>query len=324
MGDRRTTDGDEPPDESAPTDQLGDEHAGGSGAETESDGGEPAEELPYPEAQGNRTPTPEPVSNLPPDSGAGGAPEDREMPLAEHVEEMIKRLAVIIVIMAGVSAIAFPFADRLINFLWYSFLPGTATNCPPPIGSPNDVGQACPRLYHPLSLMLARLKVASLAGFIVALPAAVYQSYLFMRPGLYYHERRYYLASVPTSLVLAGVGIFFAYFLVLPVIFTYFLGYSQGVVNIAFSLSQTFDLILLMLGMFAVVFQIPLLVMLAIMMGVTTRDWLASRRLYFWAGFAGIAFLFSPDPTGMAPFIVALTMILLFEGTLLLLRWTRR
>jgi sec-independent protein translocase protein TatC len=60
------------------------------------------------------------------------------------------------------------------------------------------------------------------------------------------------------------------------------------------------------------------------MMGVTTRYWLENRRLYFWMGFAGVAFIFSPDPTGMAPFIVALTMVLLFEGTLLLLRWTGR
>jgi sec-independent protein translocase protein TatC len=61
---------------------------------------------------------------------------------------------------------------------------------------------------------------------------------------------------------------------------------------------------------------------LAIMMGVTTRRWLETRRLYFWGGFLTIAFFFSPDPTGMAPIIVGLTMVILFEGTLALLRWT--
>jgi sec-independent protein translocase protein TatC len=277
------------------------------------------------------------------------------MPLTDHIEEMVKRLAVVIVIMALVSAVVFPIADRLINFLWYSFLPGqpsecvrqavaaagnftngttgtvnttavnaTVANASAANASAGSGAGACPRLYHPLALVLARLKVASLGGFIVALPVFVYQTYLFMRPGLYPHERRYYLASVPTSLVLAAIGVAFAYLLVLPIIFTYFLGYSQPVAAVAFGLTETFDLILLMLGMFAAIFQIPLFVMLAIMMGVTTRRWLESRRLYFWFGFAGVAFLFSPDPTGMAPFIVALTMIVLFEGTLLLLRWTGR
>jgi len=272
---------------------------------------------------GDPSPDPEPVG-----SGYEGAPDDQEMPLTEHIEEMVRRLAYVLGVMALVSAVAFPLADQLINFLWYSFLPGPPSECiQATVGStptPETTEAACPRLYHPLSLVLARLKVASLVGFVAALPVFVYQTYLFMRPGLYPNERRYYLASVPTSLILAAVGIAFAYFLILPVIFIYFLGYSQPVAEIAFGLTQTFDLILLMIGLFAVVFQIPLFMMLAIMMGVTSRRWLEDRRLLFWAAFGGIAFIFSPDPTGMAPFIVAATMILLFEGTLLLLRWTGR
>lgn len=263
------------------------------------------------------TPTEEPPSG---DGSFDGAPDDQEMPLSIHIEEMIKRLGAVIVVMAGVSAVVFWFAPDLINWLWYSYLPGNPENC---LGGTAE-GTACPRVYHPLGLVFARLKVASLVGFIVALPVFVYQSYLFMRPGLYPHERRYYLAAVPTSLVLAFVGVGFAYFGVLPFIFEYFLYYSEDVANIAFGLSDTFDLILMMMGLFAAVFQIPLFMMLAIMMGVTTRRWLEEKRLYFWLGFSGVAFLFSPDPTGMAPFLVAITMVILFEATLLLLRWTGR
>jgi len=251
------------------------------------------------------------------------------MPLTEHIEEMLRRLFVVIVIMAGVSVVVFPIADELINFLWYSFLPGDPAECTQQVASATSATaggdtNACPRVYHPLGLVLARLKVASLAGFVIALPVFVYETYLFMRPGLYPNERRYYLASVPTSLVLALVGVAFAYFLVLPLIFTYFLFYSQDVATIAFGLTETFNIILLMMGLFAAIFQIPLFIMLAIMMGVTTRRWLEDRRFLFWLSFGGIAFLFSPDPTGMAPIIVALTMVVLFEGTLALLRWTGR
>ena len=269
-------------------------------------------------------------------TGFEGAPDDEEMPLTEHIEEMISRMLVVIVVMAIVSVLTFPIADRLINTLWYSFLPspdGGISECAAAAAEASATGEggatgggdgACPRVYHPLGLIFARLKVASLAGFIVALPVFVYQTYLFMRPGLYPNERRYYLAAVPTSLLLALVGVAFSYFLILPVIFNYFLFYSQDVATIAFGLADTFDLILLMMGLFAVIFQIPLFIMLAIMMGVTTRAWLAERRLLFWFAFAGVAFLFSPDPTGMAPFFVGATMIALFELTLGLLRWTGR
>ncbi|MDG5777485.1 twin-arginine translocase subunit TatC [Haloarculaceae archaeon H-GB2-1] len=257
----------------------------------------------------------------PPDpEGLPSAPDDQEMPLADHIEEMVQRLLVVLVVLGVASGIVFPFADQLINFLWYEFLPGTFEQCPTRGNS--DI--ACPHLYHPLALMLARFKVSSLVGFIVALPVGVYQTYRFMRPGLYPRERKYYLASVPTSLVLASFGVLFAFFLVLPVLFVFFTGYTQSAANVAFGLGETFNLIVLMIGFFALIFQIPLLVMLAIMMGLTTEQWLTERRLYFWGGFATVAFIFSPDPTGMAPFLVAMTMIGLFEGTLGLLRWTKR
>lgn len=254
----------------------------------------------------------ETVEEDPIDTGLiGSGPEyDQEMPLADHIEEMIKRLAIVIVIAGSVTIVTFPLADQVINFLWYSILPGTEV--------------ARPRVYGPLEFLLTRLKVASLAGLIVALPVFVYQTYRFMRPGLYRNERRYYLAAVPTSLVLAIIGVLFAYFIVLPAIFTYFLAYSEGAGEIAFALARTFDLILILMAYLAIVFQIPLAIMLAIMMGITTRQWLQDKRLYFWGAFLGISFISSPDPTGMAPIIIALTMVGLFEGTLLVLRWVGR
>lgn len=246
--------------------------------------------------------------------GSGSGPvADREMPLTEHIEEMLKRLAVVIAVAGIVSMITFPFAEQIINFLWDSILPAEAAG---------DISR--PRLYGVLELWFTKVKVASLAGLIVALPVLVYESYRFMRPGLYPHERRYYLAAVPTSLVLAIVGVAFAYFLVLPGLFSYFLYYSEGVAEIGFALGRTFNLILIMMAYLAIVFQIPLFILLAMMMGLVTRQWLADRRLIFWGAFLGISFIFSPDPTGMVPILVALTMVGLFEGTLLLTKWTQQ
>ncbi len=240
--------------------------------------------------------------------GITGPDYDREMPLADHIEEMVKRLAIVIVVAGSVSIFILPFAVEIITFLWYSYLPS---------GEP-------PRLYGPLELLLARLKVASLGGLLIALPVAVYQTYRFMRPGLYPNERKYYLASVPISLILGILGVLFAYFVILPAIFTYFYTYSQDAGEIAFALAETFDLMLILMAYLAIIFQIPLFIMLAIMMGLTTREWLQDKRLYFWAAFLGLAFISNPDPTGMAPFLITTTMIALYEGTLLILKWVGR
>ena len=251
-----------------------------------------------------------------PDDGAVGdsfegleSPEsDEEMPLAAHIEEMMRRLAVVFLFGGFATLVVVTESTELINYFWSYHIPDPIANRP--------------RLYGPLELPLTRLKVAGLAGVVVGLPAFVYETYRFMKPGLYENERRYYLAAVPTSLVLGGIGIAFAHFLVLPAIFSYFTTYTSDAATIAFGLAETFNLIVIMLAFMAIVFQIPLFIMLAIMMNLVTRQWLEAKRLLFWGAFLGIAFLFSPDPTGMAPIIVTLTMIVLYEGTLAVLRWT--
>jgi len=245
------------------------------------------------------------------DRDGEGPPDDQEMPLTEHVEEMVWRLGVVVVTAAIVTILGYPFSEGLVLHIWSEVLP--------------TADAPAPHIYGPLEKILTQIKVAGLAGILIALPLIVYQTYRFMRPGLYPHERRYYLAAVPTSLVLAAAGMAFSYFFLLPTLFVYFMYYTEGSVDIvAFGLSKTFTLIVTLTGVLAVVFQIPLFIMLAIMMGVTSRRWLASKRIYFWAAFAGISFLIAPDPTGMAPFFVAGTAIGLFEGTLFLLKWVKR
>ena len=256
------------------------------------------------------------------DGLADGPDTDQEMPLADHIEEMVRRLAVVFLVGGAVALSVFglgevlqyvPSTIDIINFLWNRHIPGA--------GVPGNEALR-PHIYGPLELILTKLKVASLAGVVVGLPVFVYESYLFMRPGLYQNERKYYLASVPTSLILAVIGVAFAHFVVLPSIFAYFTSYTEGTAVIAFGLAETFNLILILMGYMAIVFQIPLFIMLAIMMNLVTRQWLEDKRLIFWGSFLGLAFLVSPDPTGMAPIIIAITMVALFEGTLLLLRWT--
>ncbi|MDR5673384.1 Sec-independent protein secretion pathway component TatC [Halalkaliarchaeum sp. AArc-CO] len=237
-----------------------------------------------------------------------GPESDEEMPLADHIEEMMRRLGVVFLVAGIATLIAYPSADIAINYFWSSHIP--------------DPGVNRPRVYGPLEFILTKLKVAGLAGLVFGLPVFVYETYLFMRPGLYPRERRYYLAAIPTSLVLATIGGLFAHFVVLPAIFAYFTAYTEGTAVIAFGLAETFNLIVVLIGYMAVVFQIPLLIMLAIMMNLVTREWLEDKRLLFWGGFLGLSWLVTPDPTGMAPIIVTLTMIGLYEGTLALLRWT--
>ena len=295
--------------------------AGDDESERRGDGGMPAAADDAAEAAATTGEPPEAVETATDDAsatvdtpddveGIAGPESDEEMPLAAHIEEMMRRLAVVFLVGGLATLVVVTESTELINYFWSYHIPAPLENRP--------------RLYGPLELPLTRLKVAGLAGVVVGLPAFVYETYRFMRPGLFANERRYYLAAVPTSLVLGGIGIAFAHFLVLPAIFSYFTTYTSDAATIAFGLAETFNLIVILLAFMAIVFQIPLFIMLAIMMDLVTRRWLEQKRLIFWGTFLGIAFLFSPDPTGMAPIIVTLTMITLFEGTLAALLWSGR
>ncbi|MDY7080834.1 MAG: twin-arginine translocase subunit TatC, partial [Halobacteria archaeon] len=151
----------------------------------------------------------------------------------------------------------------------------------------------------------------------------VYESFQFMKPGLYPHERRYFLAVVPVSVMLVAAGLAFSYLFALPLLFGYFLSYSQAVATTGLGLVETFDLIIMTSLAFGIVFQIPLLMYLAMKMKVASRRWFESKRVYVWGGIITVATIVtrSLDPTGDAGFLIAATMILLFESTLAYFRF---
>lgn len=233
---------------------------------------------------------------------------DEEMPLSAHVEELVKR-ALVVAAVAGLGMVAvFLVSERAVLHLWYRFL---------------DVE---PHVYKPFGKILTQLKFSALAGLALAIPVLVYETFAFMKPGLYEHEQRYFLAVVPVSVLLVSIGLAFSYLLALPVIFDYFLYYSEDVAQAGLGLSETFDVIVLFALSMGIVFQIPLLMFLAVKMNVASREWFQQKRTLVWGGIITVAALISGslDPTGFAGFVVAATMIVLFELTMALFRFTER
>lgn len=231
---------------------------------------------------------------------------DEEMPLTYHIEELVMRLLVVIVVAVVGMVATFFYSQRLIDIIWYNFV---------------DVE---PYVYAPQNLILTQLRFSAIAGLALAVPVIVYESFQFMKPGLYPNERKYFISVVPVSVALVALGIAFSYFVVLPVLFQYFLFYSEDVATAGLGLSETFNLILMLSFGFGIVFQIPLLMFLAIKMRVASREWFRSKRIIVWGVFITLATLISSsfDPTGVAGLMVAATMIGLYELTLALLRFT--
>lgn len=224
---------------------------------------------------------------------------DEEMPLTAHIEELAKRLIVVVVATTVVMVGAFLVSDRLLDVIWYQFFTEP------------------PRVYQPFAEILTRLRLSAMIGLAVAIPILVYETFEFMKPGLYPNEQRYFLAVVPVSLVLMSFGLAFSFFFALPLLYRYFIFYSQDVAVQGLGLVETFNLIVMVSLAFGIVFQVPLLMTFAVKMEVASRRWFVQYRAYVWGGCITVAALFAGtlDPTGVAGFMVAFTMIMLFEAT---------
>ena len=223
---------------------------------------------------------------------------------ARNRRETGQRFAVVLTVGAIVGALTFAVGEEAIVPVWDLLLPAGTV----------------PQAYTPLALLVARLKVALLVAVVAAFPVGIHQVYRYRsaRRRVASHERRWYLVAVPTSLVLALFGAFLSLSVVLPVLFTYLLTYARPVAVIAFGLTSTFGVVISLVGFFALAFQIPLVVLLAIATGTTTRSWFLDRRLYVWGALGATAFALSPDPTGVAPTMLAVVAIALFESGLVL------
>lgn len=233
---------------------------------------------------------------------------DEEMPITAHIEELVRRVMVVIIASTVVMAVAFVFSESLLSTIWYNFV------------------ETDPHVYRPFGEILTRLKLSAVVGLALATPVLIYETFEFMKPGLYPNERQYFLSVVPVSLILMALGLAFAYFLALPLLFRYFIFYSEDVVTtVGLGLTETFNIILLVALAFGVVFQIPLLMTFGVKMGVTSVRWFETKRVYVWGGCITVAALLagSLDPTGVAGLMVALTMVTLFETTLAGLKLAR-
>jgi len=161
------------------------------------------------------------------------------------------------------------------------------------------------------------LKIALLGSLFLTSPVTFYQVWAFIAPGLYRHERRLFSFSVAGSVLLFAIGGAFAYYIVFPLVFTFFLGFATDQIHALPAVREYLSLFMKLLFAFGLSFEIPIILVLATRLGLTTRSRLAGQRRYVivWA-FVVAAILTPPDIISQV--LLALPMMLLFEIGLLL------
>lgn len=146
----------------------------------------------------------------------------------------------------------------------------------------------------------------------IAVPVFLYQLWEFIAPALYHRERRFIWPLLLSSLLLFYVGVAFAYFVIFPMIFRFLSQTVPQGVLISPDISQYLDFTMKLFFIFGAMFELPVVIMLLIWSGLTTRQKLLSFRSYAIVSSFVIAMLIGP-PDVLSQVLLALPMWFLYE-----------
>lgn len=157
------------------------------------------------------------------------------------------------------------------------------------------------------------LKVLFMAGFLLALPWLIYQAWMFIAPGLYKHEKRFALPLIFFGSALAYAGIAFVQLFVLDKMFLFLQKFAPASVAATPDIASYVEAVLGLYIAFAAAFQVPIVVILLVKVGLVTVKQLADFRGYFIVVAFIVAAVITP-PDVVSQLALAIPMCLLYEA----------
>jgi len=164
------------------------------------------------------------------------------------------------------------------------------------------------------------VKVTALVGFMVALPYVLYQAWAFVAPGLYEHEKKLALPLIVASTVLFFLGVAFCYFFVFGKVFAFIHDFAPKSITPAPDIEAYFSFVITMFLAFGITFEIPIVVIVLVRMGLVSVEQLREARPYVIVGAFVVAAIVTP-PDVLSQFMLAVPMCLLYETGLFLARF---
>ena len=225
--------------------------------------------------------------------------DDQEQPLIAHLLELRSRLLRIVI---GILVVFVPLAYFASDL--FTYLSGPLLAHMPEGNSLIATGVAAP--------FLAPFKLSMLLAVALSLPWTLYQMWMFVAPGLYSQERRLVTPLLISSTGLFYLGMAFAYYVVFPVVFGFFVSVAPVGVAVMTDISAYLDFVLGMFIAFGIAFELPVAIFLVVWAGFVTPRQLASYRAYVVVGAFAVGMLLTP-PDVISQTLLAVPVYLLYE-----------
>jgi sec-independent protein translocase protein TatC len=228
------------------------------------------------------------------------------MSLIEHLEELRKRIIRSIIALTAGVILAFAFKSYLLQILVA------------PLNGRELI------TLSPTESFMTVLKVAGYAGMILASPVIIFQIWAFVAPGLKSKERRViYFASFFTT-VLFLVGIFFAWYMVLPRGLDVLLNYQGDYFNQHLQADQYFSLVSVFLLGFGIIFETPVMILTLARLGIVNTRMLRKNRKYAILVGTILSAALTPGQDMFSMLMMAVPFLLLFEVSVLASRFVQK
>ena len=174
---------------------------------------------------------------------------------------------------------------------------------------PSDSSMIATEVASPF---LTPLKLTFYASLLISMPFLLNQIWRFIAPGMYENEKSLSFLLMLSSLLLFYLGILFTYFLVLPLVFSFFTGSAPDGILIMTDISRYLDFVLSMMFAFSFAFEIPIFIFLLIWSGISSSESLRSKRPYVIIGCFTVGMLITP-PDVISQSLLAIPAWILFE-----------
>lgn len=164
---------------------------------------------------------------------------------------------------------------------------------------------------------LIPVKVTMLLAFMIVLPWVMYQAWAFIAPGLYTHEKRLVAPLVISSSLLFFAGVAFCYFFVFGLVFPFINNFAPSSVSVAPDIDSYVSFVLTMFFVFGLTFEVPVVVIVLVRMGLVSVEKLKQIRPYVIVGAFIVAAVVTP-PDVMSQLLLAVPLCVLYEVGLIL------
>jgi len=230
--------------------------------------------------------------------------DGKEQSLLEHLTELRDRLMRMVLAVLALFLLLFPFSEEIFSTVARPLL----------ALMPEGTSMIATSVTSPF---LVPFKLVLLLAVLLAVPYLLHQIWGFVAPGLYSHEKRLAGPLLVSSVVLFYCGIAFAYFVVFPLLFAFFITVAPEGVAVMTDIGQFLDFVIAIFFAFGIAFEVPVATFLLVLAGATTPQQLAKKRPYIIVAVFVIGMLLTP-PDVISQSLLAVPMWGLFELGLLM------